>query len=395
MPPKKKKTGRNEPCPCGSGVKYKKCCMAKDQPRPKSKARSTPTTPARAVIPAVNKAGPSLAGVAADTTARIASAGFELTPYTTAKIAQNPRSAGNNKALRAAIERALREDWTIKKVASMSTEAIEAQLTAYGVHHTRERFLHLAEGRTSAWPISDEWIATDPVTCRGKEEDFLGLAACELWKRYLPDRPSTEMIDDWMQDGYTLQGEHKLTEACDIWWNVWCTLRPRFTPEMTTMDATTAVFSGLQSVFNWSQDFETELGNAARKDVSYAAKGCQYCTEWIAQFPDENDGMQVNFHRALASFHFCVGETTEAAATLHSIVERWPQSFWGYIALADAHSHFFPGEYDLEYDLDKAIGYLHKALSLPGLESWDRQVVEDRLSELRGRQESPEAPPAS
>ncbi|MGN1105021.1 MAG: SEC-C metal-binding domain-containing protein [Huintestinicola sp.] len=25
-PAKKKKIGRNEPCPCGSGKKYKKCC---------------------------------------------------------------------------------------------------------------------------------------------------------------------------------------------------------------------------------------------------------------------------------------------------------------------------------------------------------------------------------
>jgi len=24
------KTGRNDPCPCGSGKKYKKCCMAAD-----------------------------------------------------------------------------------------------------------------------------------------------------------------------------------------------------------------------------------------------------------------------------------------------------------------------------------------------------------------------------
>jgi len=23
--------GRNDPCPCGSGKKYKKCCMAKDE----------------------------------------------------------------------------------------------------------------------------------------------------------------------------------------------------------------------------------------------------------------------------------------------------------------------------------------------------------------------------
>jgi hypothetical protein len=28
------KVGRNDPCPCGSGKKYKKCCMKKDQPEP-------------------------------------------------------------------------------------------------------------------------------------------------------------------------------------------------------------------------------------------------------------------------------------------------------------------------------------------------------------------------
>jgi preprotein translocase subunit SecA len=26
-PRKKKKIGRNDPCPCGSGKKYKKCCL--------------------------------------------------------------------------------------------------------------------------------------------------------------------------------------------------------------------------------------------------------------------------------------------------------------------------------------------------------------------------------
>ena len=25
------KVGRNDPCPCGSGQKYKKCCLAKDE----------------------------------------------------------------------------------------------------------------------------------------------------------------------------------------------------------------------------------------------------------------------------------------------------------------------------------------------------------------------------
>lgn len=25
--------GRNEPCPCGSGLKFKRCCLKKEQPR--------------------------------------------------------------------------------------------------------------------------------------------------------------------------------------------------------------------------------------------------------------------------------------------------------------------------------------------------------------------------
>ncbi|MCY7731099.1 SEC-C domain-containing protein [Aerococcus urinaeequi] len=26
----RRKIGRNDPCPCGSGKKYKKCCLGKD-----------------------------------------------------------------------------------------------------------------------------------------------------------------------------------------------------------------------------------------------------------------------------------------------------------------------------------------------------------------------------
>jgi hypothetical protein len=138
-----------------------------------------------------------------------------------------------------------------------------------------------------------------------------------------------EMIDNWMQDGYTLVQEQQNAAACDTWWKVWSTLRARFTPLMTTMLATTTAFSGLQSVFNWSQDFECELDNAARKDTRYAVIGRQYCTEWIAQFPDETANLQVNFHRALAAFHSRLGEHAVTAALLHRVIERWPQDVWG------------------------------------------------------------------
>jgi tetratricopeptide (TPR) repeat protein len=39
------KTGRNEPCPCGSGKKYKQCCLAKDEAAARAAQPATPAAP--------------------------------------------------------------------------------------------------------------------------------------------------------------------------------------------------------------------------------------------------------------------------------------------------------------------------------------------------------------
>lgn len=39
---KKDKVGRNDPCPCGSGKKYKRCCLNKDEAREPTKTSATP-----------------------------------------------------------------------------------------------------------------------------------------------------------------------------------------------------------------------------------------------------------------------------------------------------------------------------------------------------------------
>ena len=36
-----KKVGRNDPCPCGSGKKYKQCCLLKKAPGGKGKFKAT------------------------------------------------------------------------------------------------------------------------------------------------------------------------------------------------------------------------------------------------------------------------------------------------------------------------------------------------------------------
>jgi hypothetical protein len=371
------KVGRNDPCHCGSGKKYKKCCLGKDDARVSTDEAT----------PSAGPTGRSNAAVAAAMNKKMGGAAV-VSPYTIAKMAEDPRAAGDNPELRRTIELAVRTGWTIKKLEAMPTGAIEAQIQGYGVHHSIERFLRLAEGGLSAWSLSETWIAEDRVHRSGKAggaEDFLGLAACELWKRLLPDRPSVEMIDDWMQGGYVLLEEKKGPETCDLWWKSWSAIRDRILqPEMRTMSLVDRVLQGYQSIFNWSQDLERELGNAAIKDLRFAALGRRFCSEWLAQFTDESAKIQAGFVRALGRFLMRLGELQEAERVLGSAVERWPDDPWVYICLADAYAQVFRGEH-LPLDLDKARTLLERAQTIRGLEARDRQVVEARLKDLAAR----------
>jgi len=308
-----------------------------------------------------------------------------ITPYSLMKMRENPFLLPN-KRLRRTIKRHLRDHWTSAKVARLKTAAIEEQLRAYGVQHSKERFLSLAANRFSAWSIADTWLAEDPVSFTDtKDEDFLGIAACELWKRYTPERPSTEMLDDWMQEGYQHLDDNNTSLACDIWWRVWQTLAPRFAPGMRTMQSVEPVFNGMQSVFNWSQGFEMHLHNASIKDVKYAELGREYCEQWLSQFTDEDASMQVNFRRALADFLFRLDRLKQGEAILIENIKRWPSEVWSYIALADACSDLFPSDTSLPVDLQRAQEILREGLAVTPQNAIDREVLEERLQELSER----------
>ena len=353
--------GRNEPCHCGSGLKYKRCCLHEDAETAAAGVRAQEDAAATAAL----------------------GGGPVLSPYGIARAIEEAMG-GRGIELTEQLKRGLRDKWTISKVASMSTERIEQKLRGLGVKHTRERFLHMAEGHQSAWSIGQTWLETAGVPRRVNDEDFIGLAACELWKRLLPDRPSVEMIDDWMQEGYEHDEGRRLVEATRIWWKVWETLRSRFSPSIRTMTAAEAVFRGTQVVFNWCQDFENCLHNVVIENPEFAGLGKQYCTEWLAQFSDEGGHTQVNFLRALARFQFHLGETSAGEATLHGIIDRWPEDAWGYVALADAYSHFWRGDPGPERDFARALGYVEQGLVI-ATDPEDRTALLERLEELRRR----------
>lgn len=381
------KIGRNQPCPCGSNKKYKKCCLGK-MSLPGATYHISGTIPRG---PAVSHDGQRLRGRSAALVSQgLAQQHPELSipPHTIIRMLESVDESDLTGISDASslLQRERSRRWTPARIAGMETEAIEEQLRILGVVHSRERFLSLAANRTSAWSIAETWIAEDPVHCDGTDDDdFFGLAACELWKRWIPDTPSMEMLDDWMQGGYEHMRQNADAAACDIWWRVWQALLPRFEPAMTTMHTTADVFQGVQSVFNWSQDFETGLINASIDDPRYAEIGRRYCEQWIAQFTE--DDMQVGIRRALACFLFRLGRIDEGVSILQGIIDTWPSNPCGYIALADVHANLWSPSSPLRRDLQRAEELLNQGLAVIG-DDRERSVLHQRLRSVREKMES-------
>ena len=282
-----------------------------------------------------------------------------------------------------------RRFWTPRKVAALTTEGIVAQLRTLAVDASRDAYLALAEGRTSAWAISEQWLDAIARPLSPHADDFLGLAACELWKRYCPERPSIEMLDDRMQEGYQLASERQGASACDSWWEVWQTIRSRLRPEMNTARRAAVVFDGTQSLFNWVQDFALELHNAAVQERRYARIGVQLCEEVLAHFPGEDELFLINFRADLGEFHFLAGEHTEGERVLLELIRDYPDSAAGYARLADFFGYGpTPGSEPI--DRDRAQALLEQALARPVSDAADYDL-EKRLAELGEHANQPQA----
>jgi hypothetical protein len=356
--------GRNEPCPCGSGKKYKKCCLRKDEaqaalrPAPAFEKRAPPPPPRSAA-----QAG-----------------GHGFAPYTVGRIFEQSDAFAKMKRdepRRAALF------WTAERIAALDTSAILARLEKLGVAARPEDFLPLATRTTSAWEISEVWRERLGGDIERHDDDFLGYAACELWKRYSPDRPSQEMLDDWMQEGYRLSQHLELARACDLWQKVWDVIRARLTPDMRTCDDAGAVFNGTQSITNWVDDFVLELRNAAIKEPLYAARGVTLCEQVLGQFLDEDDAFRRSFRAAMGELLFMAGRPGDGERVLQGLIEEFPDLAIGYAYLADAlaGSERRPGTAE---GRERAIALLEAALARPVRDAEDFSLRE-RLRDLRSR----------
>ncbi|NQU44304.1 SEC-C domain-containing protein [bacterium] len=335
------RTGRNEPCPCGSGKKYKKCCLDRDE------------QDALKMFPPLPDEEPK--GLWAEDE--------EPRPQPLLRDMWNP---------------SFLNWWTKEEVEGYGTEELIAKLRSLGIEFEEEQFLEDARRLKSSERISDHWMETFNVKIEGRDEDFPPFAAKVLLDRLGLDVSYVEHIVDLIEEGYDLD-RNQARETCDIWLLAWEKIVRDLAPEHRSVEALDSFANYCLS--DWCQDLEKSLLEVAGKNPSYHEKRIAYCEEFVRTLTESDESALRYMKRAAAESLFELGGPERGDAAFEKLVQECPDWLGGYIGWGDMYHPAWFGEHK---DSAKAERIYRMALD-KGLEDEDEDVAQrlETLEELR------------
>jgi len=362
------KTGRNEACPCGSGKKYKKCCLAKDRLAASSRVDK------QIIQSAKHEARQQLQ----------LHSGVNIRPYSIAKIC-DPTGKSAQDFFASRSDLTVDKDMvSLSKIRALSTEQIIQQMLKYGIAYDQGQFVAACEKEESAWDVAQVLWPDKAKSLVKNVSDVACISACMLWKRLYEQgeltRVSVEMLVDWMEDGYH-QLETDNFKACEIWMKVWETFKDNYDLSSISLGEVDSQFNGSQSLFNWCQDFEMSLLNAAIGSKVYAEMGVNFLSEFITYFANEDAHLINQFRSTLGECYCYCGDQEAGEKVMEGLIKQYPDRVMGYIGMETAY-HIKEKNGDQEahkqrlkileqaknypvidgddYDLDKRISWLSK-----------------------------------
>jgi len=257
----------------------------------------------------------------------------------------------------------------------LSDDELLAKLKSLGIAAGKQWLRELCERYRSAEELSRVLCAQHDI--KDFDSDWVWFCATILWERWFPDVPNLEMIDDTMQLGYQRLARKDVAGACDAWLSYWrAVVKLMEKWKIETVSEFDEQFLQTQGLFNWCQDFEMELGNAALGDAKYRAARLQFCRQIIPLVDPEERLLRENMRRAIAESCFDMGERQEA----DKLYEQWlaadPGWGWGWIGWSDLYWLF--SHRGRDYQTGEQI--LTRAIKIPGLR--DRADVLERLSDM-------------
>ncbi len=236
------------------------------------------------------------------------------------------------------------------------------------------------------WTTSDwidaatrkSWSAmavADTVSTPIEHEDLVWIGIDILWQRWFPERPSFEIIDEFMQAGYAEKDEAK---TFTIWRETWSKIGHVMQQAgHRSLEQFHTDFGGTQSVHHWVQDYDELMCRASWIDSSVAHFRIELNEALIAD-PKSCDLTIENARRALAESLYVLSYLEKADALYEQWLADDPAWGWGWIGWSDSRFVFRPEA--ISEDVPEAIAILKRALQIPNLR--DRSDVLDRLIQV-------------
>lgn len=293
-----KSTGRNDPCPCGSGKKYKKCCL--------NSSASTVLT------------------------------------HNLQRLLQQPAERQDRRHFR--------------NVEALSTEEIISRLKGFGVQFDDLQFQQDVRRFLSAEELSKDWFKRFTISTSGFDDDFIWLACVILWKRLAPDVTSADQIDDLIDKGYHyLEQPDKSSrtpeiKASGVWLEAWELLKQRFLPQVQSVEELDRIYRGSVTLSYWVSDLEAECYNAGRDEPERYHRRIAFCREFCQLLPESRASFFLEMRRAEAETYYYVNRKEEGEAAFRSLVEDYPENVWGYIGWGDAYHWSFDSNQEPNFD---------------------------------------------
>lgn len=257
---------------------------------------------------------------------------------------------------------------------TLSDEQLLEKLHRWGIEFTGDSFKKTAAEHLSAEALT-KWLHEDhSIESDDQQLDWIWVALAVLWERWLPEQPSIEMIDDRMQKGYKeLENKNKI-QACDDWLWSWNQIRAIAQKQDThTVSEFDDFFGGTQSLFNWSQDFDMELGNAGAKEPRFLNERIRFAEEFVGQFTDHYFVQM--FADSAAETYFIIGQKEKADRLFEEALAINPKWGWGWIHWSDCYRwHSDPPL------LEQAESILRRGLKVSGVE--DREYLLERIMDV-------------
>jgi len=267
------KIGRNDPCYCGSGKKYKKCCLEKDE---------------------MIKSLESIS-----------------------------------------LEEEMFNPLSYEEVDAYSTEEIINQLKKLGIPFKKEVFLQDVETFSSAQDLSENWFSQYNLEINGRLEDFPWLAAWVLWVRLAPkENLSSEQLEDLVENGYVALEAGDPIKASDEWLKFWKAIQYRINRDYKTLDYLDQQYVGSFFIGNIVQELALTLEDAGKINPIYYEKCIEFCRSFCEYFPEETL-IYHNMRRAIADTYSRLGQYDQAEKEFKQLIDDVPDNPWGYIGLAD------------------------------------------------------------